>query len=86
MSNWHETNDALAKLFNLPKLTQRAVIVLRGDGPPMIRVTRLLIGEDDVRQITERFELWKIGADEAATDGLHPSHDEENIINKESEK
>lgn len=60
-SNWRKTNDALAKLFNLPKLTQKAVIVLRGDGPPVIRVTRLMIEDDDVRQITERFELRKVG-------------------------
>ena len=71
MSNWNETNKALAKLFNLPKLAQKAVIVLRFDHPPVIRVTRLMIDDDDVRQITERFELRKVGAGETAkTDGL----------------
>lgn len=60
MANYIETNEALAKLFNLPRMTQRAVIVLRGDGPPLIRVTRLLIDADDVRQITERFELVRV--------------------------
>ena len=71
MSNWKETNNALAKLFNLPRLTQKAVIVLRGDGPPLLRVTRLMIEDDDVRQITERFELRKVGAGETATDEAH---------------
>jgi len=66
MSNWQTTNDVLAKLFNLPRLTKRAVIVLRGDGPPSIRVTRLLLDKDDVRQVTERFELRKVGAGETA--------------------
>jgi hypothetical protein len=60
MSNWSETNTALADLFNLPKLTQKAVIILRGGGHPIVRVTRMLIEEDDVRQITERFELRKV--------------------------
>lgn len=60
MANYIETNEALANLFNLPRMTQRAVIVLRGDGPPLIRVTRLLIEDGDVRQITERFELVKV--------------------------
>lgn len=72
MSNWHETNAALAKLFNLPRLTQRAVIVLRGDGPPMLRVTRLMIEQDDVRQITERFELRKVGSGETAKEWICP--------------
>lgn len=71
MSNWHETNNALAKLFNLPRLTQKAVIVLRCDGPTLLRVTRLMIEDDDVRQITERFELRKVGAGETATDEEH---------------
>lgn len=71
MSNWIETNNALADLFNLPKLTQKAVIVLRGGGPPIVRVTRLLIEDDDVRQITERFELQKVGAGDTASDESH---------------
>jgi hypothetical protein len=68
MSNWNDTNNSLAKIFGLPKMTQRAVIVMRGDGPPIIRLTRLLIDidGDDYRQITERFELRKI----ACTDKL----------------
>ena len=60
MANYIETNEALARLFNLPRMTERAVVVIRCDGPPLIRVTRRLIEDDDIRQITERFELVKV--------------------------
>lgn len=64
--SYHKTNETLATLFNLPKMTQRAVIVIRADGPPLIRVTRLMIDRDDFRQISERFELRKISASKTA--------------------
>lgn len=60
MANYIETNEALARLFNLPRMTERAVVVIRCDGPPLIRVTRWLIEDDDIRQITERFEIVKV--------------------------
>lgn len=55
------TNDALAKLFGLPRLTQKAVILLRGGQPPVIRITRLLRDDEEgVRQVTEKFEIRKV--------------------------
>jgi len=74
MSNWKETNNALAKLFNLPKFTQKAVIVLRGDAPPVVRITQQIICDDDISQITERFYLLKDFSDEADTLTKHGRH------------
>lgn len=64
--SYYETNKALCELFNLPNMTQRAVIVLRHNGPPIVRVTRLLIEKDAVSKVTERFELRKIEAERPA--------------------
>ena len=53
----YEINKALADILGLPANTTRAVLFMRANDPPLLRVTTVMTKGDQLKQRTERFYL-----------------------------